>query len=93
VSDNKLQLTEAQFLAVTNAARALGLSNQAVIFQAVADELNGKVIGDGSVGCAIRIAQAKFVHPTTAHAPHSSWRGKKAYHGRSQGRGKIDDAA
>jgi hypothetical protein len=91
----KVQLTESQFLAISNAARAVAPTDDAAFFQAVADELKGKPVGDGSVGCAIRIAQTKFKHPETAHAPHSSWRRKKELHGKEtpQGRRKIDDAA
>ena len=70
-------------------------SDHAAFFEAVADELKGKPIGDGSVGCAIRVAQAKFTHPKTAHAPHTSWNRNKNPHGKEtpQGPGKINDAA
>ena len=93
--ERKIPLTETQFLAIANAAHALALTDHAAFFQAVAGELKGKPIGDGSIGCAIRAAQAKFTHPKTAHAPHTSWRRKKSPHGKetTQGPGKIDDAA
>jgi hypothetical protein len=80
VSESKIPLTEVQYLAITNAARALVVADHAAFLQAVADELKGKPIGDGSIGCAIRFAQARFTHPQTAHAPHSSWRRKKSPH-------------
>ena len=79
MSESKIELTETQFLAVTNAVRALAPTDHAAFFQAVASELKGKAIGDGSVGCAIRVAQEKFPHPETAHAPHSSWRRKSSH--------------
>jgi hypothetical protein len=80
--ESKIELTETQFLAVTNAARALAPTDHAAFFQEVASELKGKAVGDGSVGCAIRVAQTKFKHPATAHAPHSSWRRKKSPRGK-----------
>ena len=95
MSESKIPLTEVQYLAITNAARALVVADHAAFFQAVADELKGKPIGDGSVGCAIRVAQARFTHPQTVHAPHSSWRRKKSPYGKEtpQGRTNIDDVA
>ena len=92
---SKIELTETQFLAVSNAALALAVADQLAFFRAVANELKGKPIGDGSVGCAIRVAQTKFTHPETAHAPHSSWRRKKSPYGKEtpQGRTNIDDVA
>lgn len=68
----KIILSETQFLAIANAARALVPNDQPAFFQAVSDELQGKLIGDGTIGQAIRIAQAKFPHPNTAHDPHKS---------------------
>jgi hypothetical protein len=77
--ESKIELTETQFLAVSNAASALAPTDYATFLEAVAGELKGKAIGDGSVGCAIRVAQEKFPHPETAHAAHSSWR-RKGHH-------------
>ena len=91
--ESKIPLTETQYLAIANAARALALADHAAFLQAVADELKGKPIGDGSVGCAIRIAQERFPHPETAHAPHSSWRRKKGSYGAKALQRRVAKAA
>jgi hypothetical protein len=41
----KIILSETQFLAIANAARALVPNDQPAFFQAVSDELQGKLIG------------------------------------------------
>jgi hypothetical protein len=67
-----IALTEPQFLAIANAAGALCPSDRDRFYAAVAVELQGRPIGDGSVGCAIRAAQAKFSHPEPERVP-SRW--------------------
>jgi hypothetical protein len=67
-----ISLTEPQWLAIANAANALCLSDRDRFVAAVHAELTGRPIGDGSVGCAIRAAQAKFHHPEPAQVP-SRW--------------------
>jgi hypothetical protein len=76
-----IPLSESQFLAISNAALALCPGDHDRFCAEVAAELNDKLIGDGSVGCAIRAVQARFPHPDTGHAPHSSWRNKKIPNG------------
>jgi hypothetical protein len=93
MSESKIPLTEAQYLAIANAARVLVVADHVAFFQAVADELKGKPIGDGSVGCAIWVAQARFTHPRTAHAPHSSWRRTKSSHETKTPQGRRTKAA
>jgi len=67
-----IPITELQFLAIANAAAALYPSDRDRFVAAVHAELAGKPIGDGSVGCAIRIAQVKFSHPEPERVP-SRW--------------------
>jgi hypothetical protein len=62
-------VSEAQFLAIANAANALCPADRARFVAAVAAELNGRPIGDGSVGCAIRAAQLQFAHPEPEPQP------------------------
>ena len=88
-----IPLLESQFLAIANAALALSPGDRDHFLAEVAAELKGKPIGDGSIGCAIRAVQARFPHPHTGHAPHSSWRNKKNPHGKSQGQKGFYDAA
>jgi hypothetical protein len=60
----RLPVTNNQFLAIANAAAALCPSDRDPFLAAVAAELAGQaMIGDGSVGRAIRSAQARFPHP------------------------------
>ncbi len=56
----RIALTESQFLHITNAAKALAPADQVAFVEAVASSLRDQVIGDGSVGRAIRIAQLQF---------------------------------
>jgi hypothetical protein len=86
-----IPLSESQFLAIANAALALCPGDRDRFWMEVAVELKGKPIGDGSVGCAIRAVQARFPHPNTGHAPHSSWRNKKNPH--EQGQKEFHNAA
>jgi hypothetical protein len=58
-----IKLTEPQFVAIANAANALCPPDRDQFYAAVAGELQGRPIGDGSVGCAIRVAQASFPRP------------------------------
>jgi hypothetical protein len=64
-----LLLTGSQFLAIVNAAAALCPLDRDQFLAAVAAELRGKLIGDGTVGCAIRAAQSKFPHPEPEPVP------------------------
>lgn len=64
-----IKLTEPQFLAIANAAAALCPPDRDQFYAAVAVELEGRPIGDGSVGCAIRIAQANFPRPEPERQP------------------------
>ena len=67
-----LSLSEPQFLAIANAAAALCAPDRDQFYAAVAAALQGQsTIGDGSVGCAIRAAQASFAHPEPE--PPSRW--------------------
>ena len=68
----KIAIPQTEFLNIAAAAKLLAPHDQTSFFTAVADELEGKAVGPGSVGCAIRAAQARFRHPETGHAPHSS---------------------
>ncbi len=67
----KIAIPESEFLTIA-VAELLVPHDPASFFVPVADELEGKVVGPGSVGCAIRAAQARFRHPETGHEPHSS---------------------
>jgi hypothetical protein len=58
-----IPVSENQFLAIFNAAAALCLSDRDQFVVAVAQELEGQPVGDGSIGRAIRVAQSKFSHP------------------------------
>ena len=59
-----ISLTSPQFLAICNAAACLYPSDRDPFIAAVAAELHGlPIIGDGSVGCAIRMVQGRFAHP------------------------------
>jgi hypothetical protein len=73
-SMSPIPVSEPQYLAILNAANALsgcGCDREQFV-AAVARELEGKPIGDGSVGVAIRAAQANFEHPTPPEKP-SRW--------------------
>jgi hypothetical protein len=72
-----IPLSEHQFLAILNASLTLPPADRDQFWAQVADELRDKPIGDGSVGRAIRIVQARFPHPEPSHEPHSAWRGTK----------------
>jgi hypothetical protein len=56
-------LSPPQFLAIANAAAALCPSDRDSFMSAVAAELAGQPIGDGTIGRAIRAVQVKFAHP------------------------------
>lgn len=64
-----ISLSEPQFLAVANAAAALCPPDRDQFYAAVAAELAGRPIGDGSVFCAIRAAQLRFPHPEIEKVP------------------------
>ena len=56
----RIALSESQFLHIANAAKALSPADQPAFFDAVANALRDVVVGDGSVGRAIMIAQLQF---------------------------------
>jgi hypothetical protein len=64
-----LVLSETQFLAICNAAAALNSADRDSFICAVAAELVGREIGDGSVACAIRTVAPKFAHPEPPPVP------------------------
>jgi hypothetical protein len=67
-----ISITEPQYLAICNAANALCPPDRDAFYAAVAAELVGQPIGDGTVGRAIRAAQLSFGHPTPERMP-SRW--------------------
>lgn len=65
-----LVLTEQQFRDIVNASAALCPSDRDPFIAAVAAELHGlPIVGDGSVGRAIRAVQPKFAHPEPPEMP------------------------
>lgn len=65
-----LVLTSSQFLAICNASAALCPSDRDLFIAAVAAELHGlPIIGDGSVGRAIRAVRGRFSHPEPPDVP------------------------
>jgi hypothetical protein len=72
-------LTGPQFLAIVNAAASLCPCDRDQFLAAVATELCGKLIGDGSVGRAIREVQSKFPHPEVEPVPPRWARDKPKY--------------
>jgi hypothetical protein len=65
-----IQINEAQLCAIFAAANALHPADRDQFIAAVAVELGGQaIIGDGSVGRAIRAAQLKFPHPEPEQLP------------------------
>jgi hypothetical protein len=58
-----IPLSQPQFLAIANAAAALCPADRDPFIAAVAAELHGLPIGDGTVGRAIREVQGRFSHP------------------------------
>ena len=67
-----ISITAPQYLAICNAAHALCPPDRDAFYAAVAAELVGQPIGDGTVGRAIRAAQLSFDHPTPERMP-SRW--------------------
>jgi hypothetical protein len=65
-----IPLSQPQFLAIANAAAALCPSDRDPFIAAVAAELAGnQLIGDGTIGRAIREAQGRFAHLEPPQAP------------------------
>jgi hypothetical protein len=59
-----IPLSQAQFLAIANAAACLYPGDRDPFIAAVAAELEGVFpFGDGSIGRAIRAVQGRFHHP------------------------------
>jgi hypothetical protein len=80
-------LSPPQFLAIANAAAALFPTDRDAFIAAVAVELDGQPIGDGTIGRAIRATQVKFAHPEPEkggsrwerETPHFERASKRAY--------------
>jgi hypothetical protein len=67
-------LSAPQFLAIANAAAALCPPDRDPFIAAVAAELEGQsMIGDGTVGRAIRAVQGRFQHPEPEATSASRW--------------------
>jgi hypothetical protein len=62
-------LSQPQFLQIANAAAALYPADRDPFISAVAAELEGQPIGDGSIGRAIRAVQGRFHHPEPEPSP------------------------
>jgi hypothetical protein len=62
-------LTGSQFLAIVNAAAALCPVDRDAFLVAIAVALQGRPIGDGTVGRAIREVQSRFSHPEPDPVP------------------------
>jgi hypothetical protein len=62
-------LSAPQFLAIANAAAALFPADRDPFIFAVAAELEGQPIGDGTIGRAIRAVQGRFHHPEPEVTP------------------------
>jgi len=58
-----IRLSDHQSLAVTNAAAALPVADRDGFYQAVADQLSGREIGDGIVHRAVAAAFQSFWKP------------------------------
>jgi len=68
-----IPLSQAQFLAIANAAACLYPGDRDPFIAAVAAELNRhQPIGDGTIGRVIRAVQGKFAHPEPEPIPR--WR-------------------
>jgi hypothetical protein len=65
-----IPITEPQLLVIANAAAALRPSDRDQFIPRAHAELCGQSIGNGSIGRAIRIAQASFAHPEPDREPH-----------------------
>jgi hypothetical protein len=73
-----IPLTQPHFLAIANAAACLHPGDRDPFIAAVAAELHGlPIIGDGSVGCAIRAVQGRFAH-REPDDPGPRWSREKA---------------
>jgi hypothetical protein len=65
-------LSDCQSLTVTRAAAALPPADRDPFFQAVANQLAGRELGDGSVHRAVAVAFQAFWKPPELHTP-SRW--------------------
>jgi hypothetical protein len=72
-------LTASQFLAIANAAAALCPVDRDKFVADVAAALQGRLIGDGVVGCVIREVQLRFPHPEPEPMPPRWARDKPRY--------------
>ena len=70
-----LKLSAHQSLAVDNAALALPVADRDAFYQAVADQLAGREIGDGSVHRAVAAAFHTFWRPPDLNRAPSRWHG------------------
>jgi hypothetical protein len=64
-----IPLSQPQFLAIANAAACLYPGDRDPFIAAVAAELDGQPIGDGTIGRAIRAVQGRFHHPEPPPTP------------------------
>ena len=68
-----IRLSDHQSLAVSNAALALPLADRDGFYQAVAAQLAGHEIGDGSVARAVAVAFRTFWRPPELPHTPSRW--------------------
>jgi hypothetical protein len=68
-----IALSQPQFLAIANAAAALNPVDRDQFIVAIAAELAGMPIGDGSIGRAIREVQCRFSHPEPDQGQTPRW--------------------
>src|SRR5215472_14689524 len=61
-----IPLSAPEFVAIVDACAALLPSDRAAFLGAVVGELDGRFIGDGTIGRAIAAVQARFSHPEPA---------------------------
>jgi hypothetical protein len=74
-----IRVSELQYLAIFNAACALCPADRDQFVAAVARELVGQPVGDGSVGRAIRAVQVRFAHPEPSRVPPRWERARPAF--------------
>jgi hypothetical protein len=74
-----IPLSQPQFLAIANAAACLYPGDRDPFIAAVAAELDGQPIGDGTIGRAIRAVQGRFHHPEPPPTPARCQRDKPRF--------------
>jgi hypothetical protein len=68
-----IQVTESQYLAIVNAASALSPGDRDEFLATVARELEGKVVGDGTLGRAVAAAFKVFFDPPQEATRPGRW--------------------